>query len=218
MQTKVFNQSGELEFDGADPTKPYEVCDTLDNHGISLCAMSEVRWQGQGTLEAGKYLYVFSGLPEEAPVSLYGVAIALDPAMQHAGRLAGSEVDFRSERLLKIKLQIEGRVFHVISVYAPAFRATERDKDSFYAQLEVLVNSCKSGEELVIMGDFNARVGTRSRDVVPGDAQHVDSLESDLTLGDFGLPGAERQWQTFAGLLPFPQGSVAPCYGYFLST
>ena len=38
------------------------------------------------------------------------------------------------------------------------------------------------------MGDFNAGVGTRSRDIAPGNTQHVDSLASDLTLGDFGLP------------------------------
>ena len=188
MQTKISNQSGELDFEGADPTKPYEVCETLRDHGISLCAMSEVRWKGQGTLEAGEYLYILSGLPEEAPVSLYGVAIALDPAMQRAWRLAGAEVDFSSERLLKIKLQIEGRLFHVISVYAPTFRAPEREKDAFYAQLEILVNSCKANEELVIMGDFNARVGTRSRDVEGWDGQQVDPIGPDLTLGDFGLP------------------------------
>ena len=96
MQTKIRNSGGELCFEGADPTKPYQICDLLATHDISLCAMSEVRWKGQGTLCAGDYVYLFSGLPEDAPMSLYGVATALNPDMQKAWKAAGSQVSYFS--------------------------------------------------------------------------------------------------------------------------
>ena len=187
MQTKIHNVGGELCFEGAEPTKPYETCDLLAAHDISLCAMSEVRWKGQGTLSAGEYLYIFSGLPEEAPVSLYGVAIALNPAMQKAWRAAGSQVSYCNERLLKIKLRLDDRIFHVISVYAPTFRASETEKESFYAQLAKLTSECKSSEELVIMGDFNARVGTRGKETSTVEEATMGDVTADLVLGDFGM-------------------------------
>ena len=187
MQTKIRNSGRELCFEGADPTKPYQICDLLATHDISLCAMSEVRWKGQGTLCAGDYVYLFSGLPEDAPMSLYGVAIALNPDMQKAWKAAGSQVSYSSKRLLKIKLRIEGRIFHVISVYAPTFRASETEKESFYAKLATLTRECKANEELVIMGDFNARVGNRGRELAKGEDATTGDVTADLVMGDFGM-------------------------------
>ena len=188
MQTKIHNVGGVLHIEGADPGKPYDVCDLLDKHDISLCAMSEVRWKGQGTFEAQDFLYIFSGLPEDAPVSLHGVAFALNPKMQQAWRAAGSYVNYHSERLLEIKVRIEDRTFRVISVYAPTFRAPEIEKDKFYDDLRSLTGKCRACEELVIMGDFNARVGTRTSDRQGPDDMDTDEQSSDIVVGDFGLP------------------------------
>lgn len=46
----------------------------------------------------------------------------------------------------------------IISVYAPTMTYEETSKDQFYSQLDVLVSGCKN-DKLIIMGDFNARVG-----------------------------------------------------------
>ena len=174
--------------EGMDPVKPFQCLENLQEHGISLCAMSEVRWRGCGTMKANEYLYLFSGLPLEPPVSLYGVALVLNPEMQRAWERAGCEVKYVSERLIKVKLEIEGRTFHVISVYAPTLRASEQDKDRFYEQLKQLTLDKRSGEEHVILGDFNARVGTRQRSSSLG-GQRGDVEEfDDLVVGDFGLP------------------------------
>lgn len=75
-------------------------------------------------------------------------------------------------------------MFHVISVYAPTYRATDIEKEEFYQNLSKLRGKYKAGEELVVLGDFNARVGRRAP------AGNVDSedLLTDTVRGLFGNP------------------------------
>lgn len=103
--------------------------------------------------------------------------------MQTAWKHAGSQVSYVSARLMKIVLQLAGRRFHVIAVYAPTFRASGLEKDMFYTQLRQLVQECRSKDELIILGDFNARVGIR-REVEDG-VFPADQFQ-DLVLGPFG--------------------------------
>ena len=168
-----------ITMEGAVATKPGEVCEVLRAHRMSLCAMSETRWKGQGSIVQGDYTFLFSGLP---PKSMYGVAFALNSDMQRRWKEAGSYVDFVNESLIKIRLVIEGRVFNVVSVYAPTFRSQDRDKEAFYKDLRRVAQETKANEELIIMGDFNARVGTRAVD------EEADQEASDdLVLGDYGM-------------------------------
>ena len=62
-------------------------------------------------MKADEFLFLYSGLPEEAPVSLHGVSFVLGPDMQAAWRAAGSHVVYHNERLMKIQLLIKGRYF-----------------------------------------------------------------------------------------------------------
>lgn len=142
LHTSIKNVNGTLQIEGAAPTKPYDICNLLAQHRISLAAWSEVRWKGTGSILLGNYLCLFPGLPETAPVSLHGVGIVMDPFMTAAWRLAGSQVTYAGARLMKIALRIQKRNSHVISVYAPKFRASDQDKEDFYRELRTLVNSC----------------------------------------------------------------------------
>ena len=186
--------------EGAVATKPGEVCEVLRAHHMSLCAMSETRWKGQGSIEQGDYTFLFSGLPDTAPQSIYGVAFALNSEMQRRWKEAGSYVDFISERMIKIRLVIERRVFNVVSVYAPTFRAQDRDKEAFYQDLRRVAQETKANEELIIMGDFNARVGTRAADV-----EADQEAGNDLVLGDCGMTERNENGRL---LLDFCRGCI----------
>ena len=48
----------------------------------------------------------------------------------------------------------------LISAYAPAMTNPEEVKDQFYEQLDALIAAVPKSEKLIILGDFNARVGT----------------------------------------------------------
>ena len=187
LHTRVENKGGELHIGGADPTKPYDICSKLKKHHIGLCALSEVRWRGTGTFRAGEHLYLFSGVPIDMVRPVGGVAFVLDTDMQVAWRAAGSVVRYHSPRLISIKLHLGQRTFVVVSVYAPTFRATDEEKEEFYHDLRAVVRSCNAREECILMGDFNARVGTRVRPAENEGALDVAEGD-DRVLGDFGLP------------------------------
>ena len=48
----------------------------------------------------------------------------------------------------------------MISAYAPTMTNPEEVKDQFYEQLDVPIAAVPKSEKLIILGDFNARVGT----------------------------------------------------------
>ncbi len=56
----------------------------------------------------------------------------------------------------------KGEVLHVVSCNAPTFGASREEKDSFYSLLQDVLSSIPSKENFVLLGDFNARVGSRS--------------------------------------------------------
>ena len=47
----------------------------------------------------------------------------------------------------------------VVSVYAPAHRASVEMKDQFFDDLQAVISSTPPDDLLLVMGDFNARVG-----------------------------------------------------------
>ena len=48
----------------------------------------------------------------------------------------------------------------VIKIYAPTETSWEKDKDDFYDQLNAVMNAAPSYDLKVVMGDFNARIGS----------------------------------------------------------
>ena len=50
---------------------------------------------------------------------------------------------------------------HILSCYTPTFTATREEKDQFFDNLQAVLFSIPPDECYVIMGDFNAHVGSR---------------------------------------------------------
>ena len=175
--------NGDLSFRGTDVDKPDVLCELLHSHGISLCCISEHRWKGEGTIVCGDYLYVFSGLPETAPKAMQGVAACMNAEMQRAWRAAGQFCRYEGGRLLHVKLLLHGRVVNVVAVYAPTFNTEAAEKDAFYDKLREILDTVRSGEEVFVMGDFNARVGTTTHSALSGSA----TVHASDAIGPFGL-------------------------------
>ena len=53
---------------------------------------------------------------------------------------------------------------HVVSCYAPTRAASRQDKDAFFQELNNIISGVPEGETYIILGDFNARVGSRESD------------------------------------------------------
>ena len=52
-------------------------------------------------------------------------------------------------------------ILHVVSCYAPTRAASRQVKDTFFQDLESILAALPIGQKYVILGDFNAHVGSR---------------------------------------------------------
>ena len=151
---------GAVTVEGKEPQKLTDLCNELEQHGVTLCALSEIRWKGEGTYRVNKkWFLVFSGLPEDAEKGEQGVGILMQGDVYKSWKSSGEICNYAGSRLISIRLCIKKRWFSVISCYAPTFTSPEQEKDSFYIKLHEMVKAVPSRDELVILGDFNARVG-----------------------------------------------------------
>lgn len=78
-------------------------------------------------------------------------------------RTGGEKWKAWSSRLVTAALQTGcSSQLHVLSCYAPTFAAKKEEKERFYDDLQQALNEIPSSEPYIILGYFNARVGTRS--------------------------------------------------------
>ena len=65
-----------------------------------------------------------------------------------------------SDRIMSLRLSIQDNKFATaLSVYVPLMQAETRVKEAFYRDLQNLVQQADYKDKLLILGDFNARVG-----------------------------------------------------------
>ena len=115
--------------------------------------MSETRMKGNGAKAIGEGMCMFSGVQEGRAKA--GVAVFLSE------ELSGFLKEWKciSERIVRIRLGIEGVWMTVIQVYAPTEDSTDVVKEDFYEQLQEIMKEVHKWDKLIVMGDMNARVG-----------------------------------------------------------
>ncbi|KAK3561396.1 hypothetical protein QTP86_000588 [Hemibagrus guttatus] len=69
------------------------------------------------------------------------------------------EVKRVSDRVMSLKLEIEGVMLNVVSGYAPQVGCELEEKERFWSELDELMESIPTGERVVIGVDFNGHVG-----------------------------------------------------------
>ena len=67
------------------------------------------------------------------------------------------------ERLITARYDSAFAKLTVVVCYAPTEDALEEDKDTFYDQLQELVDETPSHDVLLIMGNLNAKVGSNNK-------------------------------------------------------
>ena len=120
---------------------------------IQLLGIAECRWAGKGHFTSTDNLTVyFSGNDKGGQ---RGVAFIADNLI--AKRVLGYNPI--SDRLITIRLHAKPVNITVIQVYAPTSTATDDDIDSFYSQLQDTLDKTSKQDVVVILGDFNAKIG-----------------------------------------------------------
>ena len=96
---------------------------------------------------------------------VHGVGIVLSPRAYGSWEAAGSNFVAVSERIISIRVKVHFAFATIFAVYAPAnpssgTQEASAPSDSFYDQLQVAVASVPDRDMIIVMGDFNAHVGS----------------------------------------------------------
>ncbi|KAJ3612710.1 hypothetical protein NHX12_018968 [Muraenolepis orangiensis] len=125
---------------------------------IDIAALSETRLADEGQLkeEKGGYTFFWKGKPANEP-RIHSVGFAIKNCLiNHLHELPVGI----NERLMTIRLMLaSSQMATVISAYAPTLDAQDEVKEAFYADLDKILSEVPKEDKLILLGDFNARVG-----------------------------------------------------------
>ena len=129
----------------------------LDRYKVDIAALSETRLADVGEEAESNYTFFWSGKPVDEKRES-GVGFAIKSSL--VPKLIGKP-NAINDRLMTVKLPLpKKRTATIISVYAPTMQHTDETKDKFYDELRTAISAVPRKDKLIILGDFNARVGT----------------------------------------------------------
>ena len=131
----------------------------LARYNIDIAALSETRLADEGELcERGSgYTFFWRGRGNDERRGA-GVGFAVKTSL--IGKLLEPPKGI-NDRLMTMRLPLYYGKKHIkiISCYAPTMTNTEEVKSKFYDDLHSLIVATPMTDKLIILGDFNARVG-----------------------------------------------------------
>ncbi|KAK3564702.1 hypothetical protein QTP86_024835 [Hemibagrus guttatus] len=92
------------------------------------------------------------------------------------------EVKRVSDRVMSLKLEIEGVMLNVVSGYAPQVGCEVEEKERFWSELDEVIESINTGERVVIGVDFNGHVGEGVKDRNREEKQVVEAEKGGMLL------------------------------------
>nr|VZI24608.1 unnamed protein product [Spirometra erinaceieuropaei] len=131
----------------------------LARYKVDIAALSQTRFSEQGQLEevGAGYTFFWSGRPR-AERQDAGVVFVIRNEI--VGRLPCLSQGI-NDRLMSLRLSLWGGKFAtIISAYAPTITNPDAVRDKFYENLHALLVTVPKADKLIVLGDFNARVGT----------------------------------------------------------
>ena len=131
----------------------------LGRYDIQIAALSETRFPDVGEIkEVGAgYTFFLSGRKSEERREA-GVGFAIKTEL--VGKLPGLPKGI-NDRLMTLRLPLSGNKHATIaSAYAPTMTNPDEVKDKFYDDLDNVISATPRTDKLILLGDFNARVGT----------------------------------------------------------
>ncbi|KAK2917518.1 hypothetical protein Q8A73_004265 [Channa argus] len=155
--------------------KARELIDMMQRRKVDILCVQETRWKGSKakSLGAGFKLFYHGSDRKRNGV---GVILKEDFVRNVL------EVKRVSDRLMSLKLEVEGVMFNVVSGYAPQVGCELEEKEKFWSELDEVMQIIPRGERVVIGADFNGHVGEGNR-------------ADETVMGRFGLQDRNAEGQ-----------------------
>ncbi|KAK3523754.1 hypothetical protein QTP70_009236 [Hemibagrus guttatus] len=132
--------------------KGRELADMMERRKVDILCGQETRWKGSKarSIGAGFKLFYY-GVDSKRN----GVGVVLKEEFVRNVL----EVKRVSDRVMNLKLEVEGVMLNVVSGYAPQVGCELEEKERFWSELDEVMESIPTGERVVIGADFNKHVG-----------------------------------------------------------
>lgn len=137
----------------------------MERRRIDLLGLAEMRVRGveEGRDLGGGYVLMYRGVEDGG--RRHGVGFVVGPRMSSYILKA----EGISERLMVCSFKIMRKKYHVFQVYAPQQGHTDEEKEEFMELMERWVGMrCEENSICFLIGDFNARVGSRRSEMEEG--------------------------------------------------
>ncbi|KAK3516356.1 hypothetical protein QTP70_009412 [Hemibagrus guttatus] len=133
--------------------KGRELADMMERRKVDILCVQETRWKGNKarSIGAGFKLFYY-----EVDSKRNGVGVVLKEEFVR-------NVLEVSDRVMSLKLEIEGVMLNIVSGYAPQVGCELEEKERFWSELDEVMESIPTGERVVIGADFNGHVGEGNR-------------------------------------------------------
>ena len=144
-----------------EPGKIYNAIKEMERLSVDIIGISEMRWTNTGHCQIKNHKVFYSGNTNEEHIN--GVGIIVN------SKIAKSITNFIpvSERIIYVQLDSGPIKTNIIQVYAPTSDKSEETIELFYHDLISILRKLPKKDMTVIMGDFNAKIGSgRSGDMI----------------------------------------------------
>ena len=135
------------------------VAHELARYNIDVAALSETRVLGDTVLEelGAGYTFFLKGKPVGC-THQHGVGFAVRTKL--VKHLQGKLPVGINERLMTMNFPLADTTLSIISAYAPTLPSCDESKEQFYGELDEAIKKVPAAHKLLVLGDFNARVGS----------------------------------------------------------
>ena len=119
---------------------------------VDILCLQETKWKGSKARNIGGGCKIFyNGLDGRKN----GIRIVMREGLAESIL----EVKRVSDRLMAMKLEVNGSILNIVSAYAPQVNNSMEEKNDFWEDLDGLIESIPKEERIVLGADLNKHVG-----------------------------------------------------------
>ena len=129
-----------------------ELADMMERKNVDILCLQETKWKGSKARNIGGGCKIFYN---GADGRKNGIGIVLREELAESVL----EVKRVSDRLMAMKLEVNGSILNIVSAYAPQVNYSVEEKNNFWEDLDGLIESISKEERIVLGADLNGHVG-----------------------------------------------------------